>query len=369
MPASTRAIVDAAAPAAEGRVHRALARALGRRARRLGRLHVRRPRARAAADRGVRRRPGRRDRARRPLGVLRRARAPDRRARLPAAGRCAATLPPRGRAALLPASPASASSACSRSGSLAFLLRAEDALQLPFGRLLYGDLSPIASGTRFGQAFIAMTLGFALVAALLFLAWLTEPARAALAGVSRSRSVFALGALAVGPLGGRRRRVVEARSSPTGCTSPRPASGSAASSQLAARRLAARAGAAARRRSCASRGSRRSLVALARRGRRLPELLRLPHARDLWTARYGQRAARQARARLARARVGRPSTTSSSGRGSSAAVRSPAAVAQPARRGVGRDGGAARRPRCSSTRSRRRSRRRSRTQARYASRR
>jgi copper transport protein len=58
-------------------------------------------------------------------------------------------------------------------GVAAFLLRAEDALQLPFGRLLYGDLSPIAR-TRFGTAFIAMTLGFALVTALLFLAWLTD---------------------------------------------------------------------------------------------------------------------------------------------------------------------------------------------------
>ena len=58
-------------------------------------------------------------------------------------------------------------------GIAAFVLRAEDALQLPFGRLLYGDLTPIAR-TRFGGAFIAMTLGFALVAALLFLAWLTD---------------------------------------------------------------------------------------------------------------------------------------------------------------------------------------------------
>jgi copper transport protein len=58
-------------------------------------------------------------------------------------------------------------------GIAAFLLRAEDALQLPFGRLLYGDLSPIAR-TRFGSAFVAMTLGFALVAALLFMAWLTD---------------------------------------------------------------------------------------------------------------------------------------------------------------------------------------------------
>jgi copper transport protein len=58
-------------------------------------------------------------------------------------------------------------------GVAAFVLRAEDALQLPFGRLLYGDLSPLAR-SRFGDAFIAMTLGFAAVAALVFLAWLTE---------------------------------------------------------------------------------------------------------------------------------------------------------------------------------------------------
>ena len=58
-------------------------------------------------------------------------------------------------------------------GIVAFLLRAEDALQLPFGRFLYGDLSPISGGTRFGLAFITMELGFALVTALLYLAWLT----------------------------------------------------------------------------------------------------------------------------------------------------------------------------------------------------
>jgi copper transport protein len=59
-------------------------------------------------------------------------------------------------------------------GIVAFVLRASDALQLPFGKLLYGDLSPLAQGTRFGLAFIVMTLGFGLVAALIFLAWLTE---------------------------------------------------------------------------------------------------------------------------------------------------------------------------------------------------
>ena len=77
-------------------------------------------------------------------------------------------------------------------GIVAFLLRAEDALQLPFGRLLYGDLSPIAGGTRFGTAFIAMTLGFALVAALVFLAWLLE-GRALLWAAFVTALVFASG--------------------------------------------------------------------------------------------------------------------------------------------------------------------------------
>ncbi|MHB8468799.1 MAG: copper resistance CopC/CopD family protein [Gaiellaceae bacterium] len=58
-------------------------------------------------------------------------------------------------------------------GILGFLLRAEDALQLGFGRFFYGDLSPISGGTRFGQAFVAMELGFAFLSAVLFLAWLT----------------------------------------------------------------------------------------------------------------------------------------------------------------------------------------------------
>jgi copper transport protein len=58
-------------------------------------------------------------------------------------------------------------------GIAAFSLRAEDALQLPFGTFLYGDLSPMAA-TRFGQAFVVMTLGFALVLALLFLSWLLD---------------------------------------------------------------------------------------------------------------------------------------------------------------------------------------------------
>ena len=58
-------------------------------------------------------------------------------------------------------------------GIVAFSLRAEDALQLPFGRFLYGDLSPMAT-TRFGVAFVTMTLVFALVLALVYLSWLLD---------------------------------------------------------------------------------------------------------------------------------------------------------------------------------------------------
>jgi copper transport protein len=58
-------------------------------------------------------------------------------------------------------------------GIAAFSLRAEDALQLPFGRFLYGDLSPMAK-TRFGIAFVTMTLIFALVLALIYVSWLLD---------------------------------------------------------------------------------------------------------------------------------------------------------------------------------------------------
>jgi copper transport protein len=56
-------------------------------------------------------------------------------------------------------------------GIVAFLVRASNALQLPLGDLLYGDLQPFAEQTRFGVAFLVMTVGFAVVAALLALAW------------------------------------------------------------------------------------------------------------------------------------------------------------------------------------------------------
>jgi len=59
-------------------------------------------------------------------------------------------------------------------GLLVFLLRADDALQLPFARFLYGDVSPFAEETRFGKAFVVMSLGYTVVAALVFVAWLLE---------------------------------------------------------------------------------------------------------------------------------------------------------------------------------------------------
>jgi copper transport protein len=61
-------------------------------------------------------------------------------------------------------------------GIVAFILRAEGALQLPFGKLLYADLTPIAAGTRLGAAFMAMTMGFVLVSIFVYFAWLLDRA-------------------------------------------------------------------------------------------------------------------------------------------------------------------------------------------------
>lgn len=62
-------------------------------------------------------------------------------------------------------------------GVAAFIMRSADALQLPFVDLLYGDLSPIATKTRFGIAFVAMTLGYALVTSIVLLAWILDAPR------------------------------------------------------------------------------------------------------------------------------------------------------------------------------------------------
>src|SRR4029079_18321177 len=62
-------------------------------------------------------------------------------------------------------------------GIAAFVMRASDALQVPFVDLLYGDLSPLATKTRFGVAFVAMTLGYAMVTALILLSWIFDRPR------------------------------------------------------------------------------------------------------------------------------------------------------------------------------------------------
>jgi copper transport protein len=59
-------------------------------------------------------------------------------------------------------------------GIAAFVLRASNALQLPLEDLLYGDLQPFAEKTRFGVAFLVMTIGFGVVGALLLLAWVSD---------------------------------------------------------------------------------------------------------------------------------------------------------------------------------------------------
>jgi copper transport protein len=59
-------------------------------------------------------------------------------------------------------------------GIAAFVLRASNALQLPLADLVYGDLQPFAEKTRFGIAFLVMTLGFGIVGTLLLFAWVSD---------------------------------------------------------------------------------------------------------------------------------------------------------------------------------------------------
>ena len=61
-------------------------------------------------------------------------------------------------------------------GIAAFSLRGEDVLQLPFRQFLDGDLSSVAA-TRFGYAFVGLSLACAGVLALVFLAWLIDQPR------------------------------------------------------------------------------------------------------------------------------------------------------------------------------------------------
>lgn len=60
-----------------------------------------------------------------------------------------------------------------QAGIAAFSFRGEDVLQLPFRQFLDGDLSSVAA-TRFGYAFVTLSLSLAALLALVFLAWLLD---------------------------------------------------------------------------------------------------------------------------------------------------------------------------------------------------
>jgi copper transport protein len=62
-------------------------------------------------------------------------------------------------------------------GIAGLVLRSQNALQLPLVDLLYGDLTPFATKTRFGIAWMVTTMGFAVCAALLLLAWTLDRVR------------------------------------------------------------------------------------------------------------------------------------------------------------------------------------------------
>ena len=156
-------------------VHGALACDLGRRSHWLGRLHLRHRRHAAAADRGLRLDGTGVDGRRGEVGVLRLARA------------CSSARSDSGFSFC-----ESRSHRGSRTGSTGRCCRRDrrpqrryrrvrdaggDALQVPFVDLLYGDLSPLATKTRFGVAFVAMTLGYAIVTALVLLAWILDRPR------------------------------------------------------------------------------------------------------------------------------------------------------------------------------------------------
>ncbi len=169
-------------------------------------------------------------------------------------------------------------------GIAAFSLRAEDALQLSFGKFLYGDLSPMTQ-TRFGQAFIVMTMGFAVVLALIFLSWLID--RVVLLVPAFVFSIVLIGRV-VG-LGSRRcrRRLVVAEEVAdwvhiTGA--------SLWIGGLATMVALVWYGAPELRRVAFFRFSRLAmvLVAVVLTAGTYLSVVRLPHLRDLWTQEYGQ---------------------------------------------------------------------------------
>ncbi|HEY6962474.1 MAG TPA: CopD family protein [Gaiellaceae bacterium] len=168
-------------------------------------------------------------------------------------------------------------------GIVAFSLRAEDALQLPFGRFLYGDLSPMAQ-TRFGVAFVTMTLVFALVLALVFLSWLLDR-------VDLQVPAFALAVVFAGGLSLSGHDAVDAGSSWKTEIADwvHLSAASLWVGALATMAALLWSGAPELRRIAFMRFSRLAtvLIALVLGAGTYLAIVRLPHLADLWSTRYG----------------------------------------------------------------------------------
>jgi copper transport protein len=171
-----------------------------------------------------------------------------------------------------------------QAGVAAFSLRSEDALQLPLGDFLYGDLSPMAA-TRFGHAFVVMTLGFALVLALLYLSWLLDRTDLLV-------PAFVLSLLFVGGLSWSGHDAVDAGSSWKTAIADWVHIGAAS---LWVGGLATMAGllwfgAPQLRRAAFTNFSQLAtiLIALVLAAGTYLSIVRLPHLHDLWSERYGQ---------------------------------------------------------------------------------
>ncbi len=130
-----------------------------------------------------------------------------------------------------------------------------------------------------------MTLGFAYVAAVIYLAWLLERPRLLVAALAGSL-VLLVGPLALGPRCGRCRLVEVDRARRLGAHLGRVAL--ARRPALAGRDLARRGRVSGARRSSASRGSRPCSSGSCSLAGTYLALVRVPHLRDLWTQSYGQ---------------------------------------------------------------------------------
>ncbi len=170
-----------------------------------------------------------------------------------------------------------------QAGVAAFSLRAEDALQLPFGRFLYGDLSPMAA-TRFGEAFVTMTLVFAGVLALVYLSWLLDR-------VQLLVPAFALAVVFAGGLSVSGHDAVDPGSSWLTEIADwvHIASASLWIGGLATMAILLWSGAPELRKAAFLRFSRLAtvLIALVLAAGTYLAIVRLPHLRDLWASGYG----------------------------------------------------------------------------------